>query len=161
LLECMLQHGVVSIMTSNRHPEDLYKNGIQRSSFIPCIQLILDRFVVKDLNSATDYRKIPRALSKVYFDPVTDEHRHELDKIFNTMANGNHVLRNETISVWGHDLRIPESTANGLARFTFNDLCGKPLGAADYIEITNQYHTLFVTDIPKMGLDSKDKVCRV
>ncbi|KAG8873763.1 hypothetical protein FRB97_006446 [Tulasnella sp. 331] len=158
LLECLLQHGVVSIMTSNRHPEDLYKNGIQRSSFIPCIDLLMDRFKVKDLNSATDYRKIPRALSKVYFDPITDEHRHELDKIFNTLALDNPIIHNDTISVWGHDLRIPESTANGLARFSFADLCDKPLGAADYIEITNKYHTVFITDIPKMGMGEKDKV---
>ncbi|KAG9028879.1 hypothetical protein FRB95_005929 [Tulasnella sp. JGI-2019a] len=160
LLECLLQHGVVSIMTSNRHPEDLYKNGIQRSSFLPCIDLIMDRFKVQDLNSATDYRKIPRALSKVYFDPITDEHRHELDKIFNTLAEDNPIIQNDTISVWGHDLPIPESTANGLARFSFGDLCDKPLGAADYIEITNKYHTIFITDIPKMGLGAKDKARR-
>lgn len=111
-----------------------------------------------NLTSDLDYRKIPRALSKVYFDPITDEHRHELDKIFNTLAHENTIIRNDTISVWGHDLRIPESTANGLARFSFGDLCDKPLGAADYIEITNKYHTVFITDIPKMGLGAKDKV---
>lgn len=110
---------------------------------------------------ASDYRRIPRALSKVYFHPISDEHRHELDKIFNTLAHDNPVLQNEHISVWGHDVRIPESTANDLARFTFNDLCGKPLGAADYIEITNKYHTLFVTDVPKMGAQDKDKVSRL
>lgn len=116
---------------------------------------------VLSLLTKIDYRKIPQALSKVYFDPLTDEHRHELDKIFNTLANGNPILRDEIISVWGHDVEIPESTANGLARFTFNDLCGKPLGAADYIEITNKFHTVFITDIPKMGLDSKDRVSKL
>lgn len=62
------------------------------------------------------------------------------------------------MNVWGHKLRIPESTSTGIARFNFDDLCGKPLGAADYLEITHKFPTLFVTDIPKLGLGQKDKV---
>ena len=143
----------------SRHPDDLYKNGIQRESFLPCISLLKSQFDVTDLNSHTDYRKIPRALSKVYFDPLTESTRRELEDIWGTLTNHTSITKNDTMNVWGHKLRIPESTSTGLARFHFEDLCGRPLGAADYIELTNKFHTLFVTDVPKMGLNQKDKVC--
>ncbi|KAG8932959.1 hypothetical protein FRC02_000310 [Tulasnella sp. 418] len=160
LLECLLKHGVVAVMTSNRHPDDLYRNGIQRASFMPTIDLLKEHFDVTDLDSGTDYRKIPRALSKVYFDPINPEHRTELDKIFNSLTSDTTVMYDRKLQVWGRDIRIPESTKTGIARFTFDDLCGHPLSAADYLEITQYFHTVFVTDVPKMGLDAKDKARR-
>lgn len=158
LLESLMEAGVVFVMTSNRHPDDLYKNGIQRSSFIPCIELLKDRFHVVDLDSPTDYRKIPRALSKVYFEPLTPENRAEIDKLFNALA-GNEIVTDRKLSIWGRKLRIPES-AGRVARFSFDDLCGKPLSAADYIEVTREFETIFVTDIPSMDLGQKDKARR-
>ncbi|CAE6531325.1 unnamed protein product [Rhizoctonia solani] len=164
LLESLMEAGVVFVMTSNRHPDDLYKNGIQRSSFIPCIELLKERFHVVDLDSPTDYRKIPRALSKVYFDPLTPENRSEMDKLFHALA-GDHITMNRALSIWGRpfiwgrQLRIPES-AGRVARFSFLDLCGKPLSAADYIEITREFETIFVTDVPSMNLGQKDMARR-
>lgn len=105
-----------------------------------------------------DYRKIPHALAKVYFDPIDYENKQALEEIWDTLTSHTKILRNDTINVWGHKLRIPESTSTGIARFTFDDLCGRPLGAADYIEITQKYNTLFVTDVPKLTLNHKDKV---
>ncbi|KAF8681266.1 AFG1-like ATPase [Rhizoctonia solani] len=176
LLESLMEAGVVFVMTSNRHPDDLYKNGIQRSSFIPCIDLLKERFHVVDLDSPTggfyfvahrtvgphrmllDYRKIPRALSKVYFDPLTPENRTEMDKLFHALA-GDHIKTDRTLSIWGRQLRIPES-AGRVARFSFLDLCGKPLSAADYIEVTREFETIFVTDVPSMNLGQKDMARR-
>jgi len=132
----------------------------KEKNFLPAIELLKSRFDVTDLNSHTDYRKIPRALSKVYFDPINDEHRKEIDDIWDTLTAHTAVERNKTMNVWGHKIRIPESTSTGIARFSFDDLCGRPLGAADYIEITNQFHTLFVMDIPKLSLSQKDKARR-
>ncbi|KAG9104200.1 hypothetical protein FRC06_004625 [Ceratobasidium sp. 370] len=161
LLESLMQAGVVCVMTSNRHPDDLYKNGIQRSSFIPCIELLKERFHVVDLDSPTDYRKIPRALSKVYFDPLTLENRAEIDKIFKAFAaaEGREIVTDRTLNIWGRKLRIPES-AGSTARFTFQELCGQPLSAADYIEVTRAFETIFVTDVPSMNLGQKDKARR-
>ncbi|CUA69134.1 hypothetical protein RSOLAG22IIIB_03812 [Rhizoctonia solani] len=158
LLESLMEAGVVFVMTSNRHPDDLYKNGIQRSSFIPCIELLKERFHVVDLDSPTDYRKIPRALSKVYFNPLTPENRSEMDKLFHALA-GDHITTDRTLSIWGRQLRIPES-AGRVARFSFLDLCGKPLSAADYIEVTREFETIFITDIPSMNLGQKDMARR-
>ncbi|KAH7343416.1 AFG1-like ATPase [Rhizoctonia solani] len=158
LLESLMEAGVVFVMTSNRHPDDLYKNGIQRSSFIPCIELLKERFHVVDLDSPTDYRKIPRALSKVYFDPLTPENHTEMDKLFHALA-GDHIATDRALSIWGRQLRIPES-AGRAARFSFLDLCGKPLSAADYIEVTREFETIFVTDVPSMNLGQKDMARR-
>lgn len=111
-----------------------------------------------DLNSGTDYRRIPRALSKVYYHPINSEHRLEFDKLFDAMAGGDIEL-DRRLSVWGRDLIVPAS-GNGAARFSFDELCGNPLSAADYIEVTKSFGTIFVEDIPLMNMNSKDKARR-
>ncbi|KAJ3995531.1 AFG1-like ATPase-domain-containing protein [Lentinula boryana] len=162
LLESLLNFGVVAVITSNRHPDDLYKNGIQRSSFIPAIELLKNRLDVTDLDSGTDYRRVPRALSKVYYDPLTPSNALEIEKIFKSMTHHDDKdspVKNRQLTIWGRKLTIPESTSK-VAKFKFDDLCGKPLSAADYLEITKTFGTLFVLDVPKMGMDSKDKARR-
>ncbi|TDL29857.1 AFG1-like ATPase [Rickenella mellea] len=157
LLGYLLDFGTVSVMTSNRHPDDLYKNGIQRESFIPCIELLKGRFEVINLDSGTDYRRIPRALSHVYYHPLDKQNVDEVNKIFTALAtkNGEEVVHNRTLPIWGRTLKIPESTSK-VAKFSFKELCGNPLSAADYLEITETFPTLFVTDVPKMDIGKKD-----
>lgn len=165
-------------MSHSRHPDDLYKNGIQRSSFVPCIDLIKETFDVTDLDSGTgmcylsfwehsvtenliDYRKVPRALSRVYYSPITPEHRSELDKVFHalTSSSSKPTTQNRKLLIWGRSLNIPESS-DDVAKFSFAELCGKPLSAADYLEVTKLFGTVFVTDIPKMDLGHKDMARR-
>lgn len=113
-------------------------------------------------NFTSDYRRIPRALSHVYYHPLTPENREEIDKIFTAIA----TRENETIShsrrlkIWGRTLHVPASTSH-VARFSFDELCGQPLSAADYLELTKTFHTIFVLDVPKMNLDQKDKARRL
>jgi len=162
LLESLLNYGVVCVITSNRHPDELYKNGIQRSSFIPAIELLKSQFDVTDLNSGTDYRRIPRALSQVYFHPLTPENDSEIHKIFQALAQNDPndpPVKNRELKIWGRSLAVPESTSK-VAKFRFHDLCAQPLSAADYLEVTNTFGTVFVLDVPKMGLDSKDMARR-
>ncbi|KAF8969404.1 AFG1-like ATPase-domain-containing protein [Flammula alnicola] len=135
LLESLVNYGVVCVMTSNRHPDDLYKNGIQRSSFIPTIDLLKSHFEVTDLDSGTDYRQIPRALS---------HHDREINKIFQALTSedpNDPPIRNRKLHTWGR---------------TLLDLCGQPLSAADYIEVTKNFGTVFLLNVPKMGIDKKD-----
>lgn len=140
----------------SRHPTELYKNGIQRTSFLPAIDLLQRQFAVVDLDSGTDYRRIPRALQRVYFHPLIPENRSELDKIFHAFTTGDGKLTtNRRLQIWGRTLLVPESSDN-VARFHFDDLCGKPLSAADYLEVTRRFRAVFVTDVPKMGLGQKD-----
>ncbi|KZS98078.1 AFG1-like ATPase [Sistotremastrum niveocremeum HHB9708] len=155
LFECLIENGVVCVMTSNRHPDELYKNGIQRESFVPCINLIKEQFDVTDLNSGTDYRRIPRALSHVYYSPLTEANRSEVDKVWKALTHDEEIVHNRQLEIWGRKLTIPESTSK-IARFTFHELCGKPLSAADYIEITKTFSTIFVLEVPKMDFGQKD-----
>ncbi|EAU84331.2 AFG1 family mitochondrial ATPase [Coprinopsis cinerea okayama7 len=158
LLENLLNYGVIMVMTSNRHPNDLYKNGIQRASFLPAIDLLNTQLRVTDLDSGTDYRRIPRALSKVYYDPLTPENEQEVNKLFDSFASADPSdppIRNRKIITWGRELVVPESTSK-VAKFEFEDLCNQPLSAADYLEITKNFSTIFILNIPKMGLDKKD-----
>ncbi|CBQ67398.1 related to AFG1-ATPase family gene [Sporisorium reilianum SRZ2] len=157
LLERLLAYGVVMVMTSNRHPSELYKNGIQRQSFVPCIELLQTQLRVTDLNSGTDYRKVPRALSKVYFSPLDDANTREFDKLFAAATSSPHdpVIPNRALKIWGRTLLVPHSTQT-VARFTFDELCGRPRSAADYIEICNNFGTIFVDAVPRMGLNQRD-----
>ena len=94
----------------------------------------------------------------MYYSPITDAHRLELDKVFGTITGADLEL-DRKIEVWGRQLVIPES-GNGAARFSFTELCGNPLSAADYIELTKEFGTIFVQDIPHLSLSSKDKARR-
>lgn len=157
LLHHMIAHGVVLVTTSNRHPNDLYKNGIQRSSFIPCIELLKTRTIVKDLNSGTDYRKVPRSLSKVYYSSVEESSMREFEKLFGAFTSdpSDPEVDDRQLMVWGRKVKVPTSTSK-VARFTFQELCGTPRSAADYIEICRTFPTIFIHDIPKMGLDQRE-----
>ncbi|KAI0278645.1 AFG1-like ATPase-domain-containing protein [Russula aff. rugulosa BPL654] len=159
LLDALLEHGVVCILTSNRHPDDLYKNGIQRTSFLPAIDLLKTQFDVTDLDSGTDYRRIPRALSHAYFSPLDSTTRAAIDAQFAALTEGTPIQEGKTIRLWGRNLTVPRS-AGHVAQFSFAQLCGRALGAADYLEITQRFRTLFVKDVPRMGLSEKDKARR-
>ena len=146
---------------SSRTPDDLYKNGIQRSSFLPCISLIHSHFKIRDLDSPTDYRKIPRALAKVYYDPISPENRLEFYKIVEgfALAEKSTLRLDRELDVWGRKLAVPRSSQDGkVAIFTFRELCGNPLSAADYLEIVKQFEAVFIEDIPQLTLSQKDQV---
>ncbi|KAJ6539659.1 AFG1-like ATPase [Mycena capillaripes] len=159
LLENLLNFGVVCVMTSNRHPDDLYKNGIQRSSFIPTIELLKSQFEVTDLDSGTDYRRMARAASSVkpYHYPLSPQTKKTIDSIFDSLTGhrDDPVVHNRKLHIWGRALLVPASTSN-VAKFTFQELCGNPLSAADYLEITRVFGTVFLLDVWKMGVDRKD-----
>jgi protein AFG1 len=131
--------------------------------------LIESHFHVRDLDSEIDYRKLPRALSKVYYDPITPENRLEFHKVFEGFTAGRPIVQNEVLEVWGRQLLVPKSTGvapqdgqaqkgDSVAMFTFQELCGHPLSAADYLEIVKNFDTVFITDLPRLSLSEKDKV---
>lgn len=155
LLESLMSHGVVLVTTSNRHPDDLYKNGIQRQSFIPCINLLKNQLRVLNLDSQTDYRKLPRPPSGVYHHPLDLAAKSHADKWFRFLGDATDPPHTTTITVWGRDVSIP-SVSGKCARFTFNELIGRATGAADYIEMMRSYDAFVVTDVPAMTHRERD-----
>nr|KMM68652.1 Afg1p [Coccidioides posadasii RMSCC 3488] len=156
LLESLMSHGVVFITTSNRHPDELYKNGIQRQSFIPCIQLLKNTLTVLNLNSTTDYRKIPRPPSGVYHCPLGLQADHHADKWFEYLGDFKNDPPHRAVhQVWGRDVVVPQASGKA-ARFTFDELIGRPTSAADYIELMRSYNAFIITDVPGMTLQQRD-----
>jgi len=156
LMESLMAHGVVMVTTSNRHPTELYKNGIQRESFVPCIKLLETRLEVLNLDSTTDYRKIPRPPSGVYHHPIDAAASRHAEHWFKFLGDfENDPPHRATQTVWGRDIEVPRASGTA-CHFTFNELLGKATGAADYIELVRSYEAFIVTDVPGMNYRSRD-----
>ena len=148
LFQALFTAGVVVVTTSNRVPDDLYKHGLNRNLFVPFIELIKDRMVVQELASPNDYRQDRLAGSQVYFTPVNSESRAAMDAVWNDLAGG--VGTPLILKVKGREVEIP-AFRNGMARARFHALCGKPLGAADYLALADAVRVLLLDDIPLLG----------
>jgi cell division protein ZapE len=145
LFEALFAAGVVIVTTSNRAPDDLYKNGLNRQLFVPFIEQIKAQMVVHELVSPTDYRQDRLTGSTVYFSPNDAGTRKEIDAVWQDMTRG----KSEALSlhVKGRDVVLPHFN-NGVARATFYDLCGAALGAADYLAVAGAVRVLILEDIP-------------
>lgn len=166
----MPDHGLVLFTTSNRAPDDLYINGVQRESFIPCIELIKKQTNVIFLDSPTDYRKVPRPVSSVYYSPPKDLQYHSkeckkqrdehVENWYLFFAQGHPAESNIPITVWGRELIVPKCSPPYVAQFTFKQLCGQAYAAGDYLALATDFESMIVTDIPYLSIDSRDEVRR-
>lgn len=156
LIESLMAHGTVLVTTSNRHPTELYKNGIQRESFVPCINLLQERLRVLNLDSTTDYRKIPRPPSGVYHSPLDTAAERHAQHWFRFLGDFEHDPPHKASHVvWGRPINVPQASGHA-CRFTFQELLGRATGAADYIELVKSYNAFIVTDVPGMNYRSRD-----
>jgi len=145
---------VVVVATSNAHPEQLYKNGLNRQLFLPFIHLIEERMEVLELKAAKDFRLEKLAGRPLYFTPANAAARGQLDQHWIRLT-GNHVAEPRELEVKGRKVLVPLA-AMGVARFEFADLCDRPLGATDYLHIAHAFHTILIDDIPVLTPDRRE-----
>ena len=148
LFEALFAAGVTVVTTSNRPPDDLYKDGLNRQLFLPFIALLKTKMVVHELVSETDYRQGRLAGSPTYFTPLTAEARAQIKQVWQELTGGQDETF--TLHVKGREVVLPHFH-NGVARVPFYELCGRPLGAADYLELAEKVRVLILQDIPQLG----------
>ncbi|KAK7293789.1 hypothetical protein RJT34_16663 [Clitoria ternatea] len=164
ILSRLLSSGTIIVATSNRAPKDLNEAGMQREIFQKLVSKLEEHCDKVLVGSEIDYRRFiaQRSGNQVhYFWPIEKEAINEFEKKWHdvTSRSGGRII-SATISVmFGRTLEVPES-CEGVARFTFEYLCGRPLGAADYIAIAENFHTVFVANIPVMSMRIRDQARR-
>jgi len=158
LFQRLFERGVVVVATSNRHPDDLYKDGLQREKFLPFINLLKTKLDVLAMESLQDYRLGRLMGSAVYYTPLGTAADTALDQAWSRMTD-DAPPKPDYISVQGRRVEIPAS-AHQVARFAFSDLCDKALGPADYMAVAAQYSTVIMSGIPQMTEEKKDSARR-
>jgi len=157
LFERLLEAGVAVVTTSNRPPDDLYKDGLNRALFLPFITLLKERLEVLELVSAGDYRQQVLAGSPSYFSPADNAAQSAIDGLWHGLTGGHRdVLELEHK---GRTIHLEPYHA-GMARMDFEDLCGKPLGPGDYLEIASVLRLIVIEDIPRLGPANFDRAKR-
>lgn len=148
LVSALFDKGVFFVATSNVAPDNLYYNGLNRELFLPFIQTLKTHAHVINLDVKTDYRLEKSNLQHVYITPLGLEANKAMDKAWTLMLQGQKETSDE-LPIRGRLLHIPRTGA-GCARFDYQDLCAKPLAAAEYLVLGERYHTIFVDNVPVM-----------
>jgi cell division protein ZapE len=152
-LEEVMQRGVVFCMTSNYPPDGLYPNGLQRSRFLPAIELLKSRLDVIEVDNGTDYRRLKMERMRVYH--LNDEAA--LERIFRELKD---------VEEEHHPLDVEKrfiayrKRAGGLVWFDFQALCGGPRSYADYVDLARRFHTVMLSGVPRLSPKNADAARR-
>ena len=154
----LFELGVVVVATSNLAPNDLYRDGLNRTLFLPFISLLERYCEVVRLEARIDFRLEKLTGVPTWYVPDDTKATAALDEAWRRLAGG-HAGKPHELMVKGHAVRIPQA-AMGVARFSFNDLCAQPLAAADYLRIAHEFHTVIVDHIPVMDVPQRNEAKR-
>ncbi|AYD02808.1 cell division protein ZapE [Neorhizobium sp. NCHU2750] len=150
--------GCVLIATSNVAPDNLYKDGLNRGLFVPFIGLLSANVDVVTLDSPTDYRMQKNANLPVYLTPLDGRTDAAIEAAWHQVTDGERAEPVD-LPMKGRSIHVPQA-AGRAARFTFRDLCEKPLGASDYLAIADRFDTVFVEHVPQLGAEKRNEAKR-
>jgi cell division protein ZapE len=158
LFERLFAADVVMVATSNRVPDDLYKHGLNRERFLPFIAMIKDKLDVVTVAGPRDYRLERLMAAPVYYAPLGPAADDAIEQAWTrlTLGASPHTL---TLDVGGRALQV-ERQAAGVAWFSFDELCARPLGPADYLEIAERFHTVLLEGVPRMSPKLREEAAR-
>lgn len=159
LLKHLFSHGVTLVTTSNTAPDNLYRNGLQRASFIPAIELLKQHTRVLQLESETDYRLRYLQQATVYHSPLGPEVDERLIEEFEQLAPepgraGGHI------SLYGREIPV-KRLADDVVWFEFQAICGPPRSQADYLELARCFHSVIISNIPQLDPEREDEAKRL
>jgi len=163
LFAYLFDKGIILIATSNRPPGDLYKNGIQRSNFLPFIDMLQEKCTIVSLDPGIDYRrKNMGGADKLFFNTNNPEEDAEanLNAIFKFMAaNETDDVKEMTIRIKGRDVHFNKA-CGGVLDCEFDELCARPLWTNDYLKITQVFHTVLIRNIPVLSQKNRSEARR-
>ncbi|PWB93338.1 cell division protein ZapE [Methylosinus sporium] len=154
----LLAEGVVVVATSNVEPRRLYEGGRNRDLFLPFIALLEERLDIMRLDARADFRLEKIALGETYFTPADAGARSALDDLFLRLT-GVATGAPTKLRVACHNVIVPQA-AGRIARFSFEDLCARPIGASDYMALAEAFDTIFVDDVPAMNFERRNEAKR-
>ena len=158
LFDKLFEFGVVVVITSNFEPDMLYQNGLQRERFLPFIELLKQRLDPIELNSPTDYRLARLKNMKVFHSPLGSASTQALEKSFLDLTEGAPSVP-EIVSVKGRSIKVDRS-ARGVAWLHFDQLCGEPRGAEDYLSLGKRFHTIIINGVPYLTEETRNEAKR-
>ena len=159
LFEALLREGVTLVFTSNLPPSGLYRDGLQRARFLPAIALLEQRLDVLEVDAGTDYRLRQLRQAPVYFDCTDPAAVARFTALYTEMA-GKYGEATRHLVINGRHVSA-QRRASGVVWFGFATLCGGVRSAADYAELADSFHTVFVSDIPVLDVTRDDAARRL
>jgi len=148
LLKALFELGVVLVMTSNYPPQGLYPDGLQRNNFLPTIDLLLQMLTVVNVDGGNDYRLRSLTRSETYISPIDSQTDKKLREVYEDIADGADLKPD--LEIAGRKIKA-QRHSRGIIWFNFSDICGSARAQTDYLEIAQEYHTVIVANIPRLG----------
>ncbi|MBS0387830.1 MAG: AFG1 family ATPase [Proteobacteria bacterium] len=159
LFDALLRAGVTLVFTSNLPPSGLYRDGLQRARFLPAIALLERQLDVLEVDAGTDYRLRQLRQASIYFDSADRATRERFASLFGELA-GQHGESTRHLVINGRPVNA-QRRAGGVVWFSFATLCVGARSAADYAELADRFHTVFVSDIPVLDATQEDTARRL
>ena len=158
LFEALWARGVTVVATSNRAPDQLYADGLNRQLFLPFIALLQARCEVVRVAGPKDFRLDRLKGARVWFTPIDAANTADFDALWREVTEGAEET-GATLEVLGRKLRLPH-VVGGHLRASFASLCSIALGSRDYLAVAERFHTVFLEAVPKLTPERRDEARR-